>query len=49
MPRGPARAIVILGEADSASFAQHATTMFLPHFVGDAYSRQPHKLGKRPV
>jgi hypothetical protein len=25
---------------DSISFAQHATTMFFPHFVGDACSRQ---------
>jgi len=37
---------MILGEADSASFAQHATTMFFPHFVGDACSRQSRQLGK---
>jgi len=29
----------------SVGFAQHATTMFFPHFVGDAGSREPHKLG----
>ena len=28
------------------SFAQHATTMFFPHFVGDACSRQSHQLRK---
>jgi hypothetical protein len=28
------------------SFAQHATTMFFPHFVGDACSREPHQLGE---
>jgi Transposase DDE domain group 1 len=28
------------------SFAQHATTMFFPHFVGDACSRQSYELGE---
>jgi hypothetical protein len=31
------------------SFAQHATTMFFPHFVGDACSRESHQLGKRRI
>jgi hypothetical protein len=25
----------------TGTFAQHATTMFFPHFVGDARSREP--------
>jgi len=29
------------------SFAQHATTMFFPHFVGDARWRESYQLGKR--
>jgi len=28
---------------------RHATTMFFPHFVRDACSREPHKLGKRCI
>jgi hypothetical protein len=40
---------MILGEADSASFAQHPTTMFFPHFVGDAcFVIRAHQLGKAP-
>jgi hypothetical protein len=30
----------------SKSFAQQETTMFFPHFVGDAFSREPHQLGE---
>jgi hypothetical protein len=31
----------------TVGFAQHATTMYFPRFVGDARSRQPHELGER--
>jgi hypothetical protein len=31
------------------SIAQQATTMFFGHFVSDACSRGPHKLGKQCI
>jgi hypothetical protein len=31
------------------SFAQHPTTMYFPHLVGDACSREPNQLGERCV
>jgi len=38
--RAPGRAKVNIAKLQS--FAQHAPTMFFPHFVGDACSREPH-------
>jgi len=45
--RAPGRVNVNIAKLQS--FAQHAATMFFPHFVSDACPREPHQRGKRCI